>query len=95
MDRVYELGKHKLQTRKDADRIEQEFEKEYEACTFKPKLSELSQKMGKGSVVMSQVKQRNSELRSSQSHSVKDLGDRLHDSIQKDIERKKQAYLER
>ena len=42
MDRVYELGKHKLQNRKDIDRDEYEFERDQEICTFKPTLNQSS-----------------------------------------------------
>ena len=62
MDRVYELGKHKLQTRSDADRNQQEYDKQFESCTFKPRMSEVSKKMGKQSVY---AKQKQSELKNS------------------------------
>jgi len=89
MDQVYELGKHKMQTRRDADREEQDYDKAYENCTFKPKMNDQSKKMAKTSAIGSMIKSKNSQVRASKSSMQKDFADRMHESIQRDIERKK------
>ena len=70
MDRVYELGKHKLQNRKDIGTDEFEYERDQEICTFKPTLNQNSQKMGKESIVMSKVRSQNTLAKS---YNTKDL----------------------
>ena len=58
-------------------------------------MNEASKKMAKTSAVGSMIKQRNSQARASKSSLQKDFADRMHESIQRDIERKKKAYIEK